>query len=257
MHLLTIESTDSTNNFVNSHADDFPDMIAVMALEQTAGRGQRGNCWEAKPGENITLSIMMRLKVNIAPTDQFLLSQCVSVGVVETLRRYLPMHKNEIAIKWPNDIYVGQRKICGILIENSITDGRIARTIAGIGLNVNQLRFESDAPNPVSMLQLTGKEHDIRGIAQFLCNTIEMFFKAYFNPPHYDRLRSRYFSMLWRRSGHHPYLDTATGERFMARISNIASSGHITLTDTEERQRVYAFKEVKAVGLEPCPDKAL
>lgn len=257
MHLLKIDTTDSTNNYLSSHADELPDKIAVMAREQTAGRGQRGNHWEAKPGENITLSILLRLKVDIAPKDQFLLSQCVSVGIVETLRRYLPAHKGDIAIKWPNDIYVGQRKICGILIENSIADGRIARTIVGIGLNVNQRSFESDAPNPVSIRQLTGKDHNVDEIAKFMCDTIEKFFRAHFNPPHYDRLRSRYYSMLWRRSGKHPYLDTATGEQFMARISNIASSGHITLTDTEERQRVYAFKEVKALGLEPCPETAL
>lgn len=143
---------DSTSNYLASIADESPHGFVVEAEAQTAGRGQRGNSWESEPRMNILMSVLLRPE-GIAPSEQFLISQAVSVAIVRVLRHYLP----EVRIKWPNDIYVGDRKICGILIENSITATKIIHSIVGIGLNVNQREFHSDAPNPVSMFQLTGR----------------------------------------------------------------------------------------------------
>ncbi len=246
MQLITIAETESTNKYITEIANSHEAPFAVMAVSQTAGHGQRGNKWEAFPGMNITLSMLFR-PTEVKPSEQFVLSQAVSVAIVETLRHYLISVSRDITIKWPNDIYVGNRKICGILIENALNGNKIVRSVIGVGLNVNQRIFLSDAPNPVSMIHFTGRKLEIEPLARYLCDVIERFVTVFSVAHRYPRLRGRYFSMLRNASGYHPYKDTATEEVFKARISNIAPSGHITLTDTEGRQRVYAFKEVQAL----------
>lgn len=247
MQIVKLQEVDSTNRYLSQHSDEFPELSAVIAGSQTAGRGQRGNSWESEPGLNATLSIIVHPAQWVKPSEQFVISQVVAVALVETLRMYMPELTPEIAVKWPNDIYVGDRKICGILIENVIQGGSLVRSIIGIGLNVNQQAFLSDAPNPVSMAMLTGKTYDVELVARSVCDSVERFLRGYCNPPRHARLRSRYFSMLWRSSGYHPYMDAATGQRFDGRISNIASDGRITLTDRYGTPRTYAFKEVRAV----------
>ncbi|MDE6431375.1 MAG: biotin--[acetyl-CoA-carboxylase] ligase, partial [Duncaniella sp.] len=120
----------------------------VSARRQTAGRGQRGNSWESAPGKNITMSILLRPE-GLHPSRQFVISRAVSLAITGVLRRYMPA--SAVRVKWPNDIYVDDRKICGILIENVISSASIRQSVVGIGINVNQRRFLSDAPNPVSM----------------------------------------------------------------------------------------------------------
>lgn len=247
MRIVKLQEVDSTNRYLSQHSDEFPDLSAVIAGSQTAGRGQRGNSWESEPGLNATLSIIMHPASWVKPSEQFVISQVVAVAIVETLRMFMPEMTREIAVKWPNDIYVGDRKICGILIENVIQGGNLVRSIIGIGLNVNQQVFLSDAPNPVSMARLTGRSYDVEQVARSVCDSVERFFQGYCMPPRHSRLRSRYFSMLWRSSGYFPYVDVASGERFDGRISNIATDGRITLTDRQGTQRTYAFKEVRAV----------
>lgn len=247
MKIFKVSSTPSTNILAATMAaDGTPLPFAVLCQSQTAGRGQRGNSWESAPGMNITASIVLSPK-EVKPADQFVISQAIAVAIVETLRHYMPEYSQRIAIKWPNDIYVDSNKICGILIENTLTGNHINRTIIGVGINVNQTEFISPAPNPISMRQLTGKSFDIDEIVTRLCAVTEHFTDTLLIPQHYPSLRERYFSMLWRLSGHHPYIDTASGERFNACISDIAPSGHITLTEPSGHQRTYAFKEVQSV----------
>ncbi|MDE5927427.1 MAG: biotin--[acetyl-CoA-carboxylase] ligase, partial [Duncaniella sp.] len=143
----------STSSYLAGIAADAPHGTVVMAREQTAGRGQRGNSWEAEPGCNITLSLLLRPE-GLHPARQFVISQAVSLAIADLVSHFVAA---PVSIKWPNDIYVDDRKICGILIENTITGTSIDRTIVGIGLNVNQTEFRSDAPNPVSMRQLMPK----------------------------------------------------------------------------------------------------
>lgn len=247
MHIVKLQEVDSTNSYLSQHSEEFPVISAVIAERQTAGRGQRGNSWESEPGQNATLSIICHPAAWIKPSEQFVISQVVAVAIVETLRMFMPELTRSIAVKWPNDIYVSDRKICGILIENAVQGGSLVRSIIGIGLNVNQRVFLSDAPNPVSMAQLTRTTYDVEHVARCVCSSVERFFQGYCMPPRHSRLRSRYFSMLWRSSGYYPYIDVATGEQFDGRISNIASDGRITLTDRNGGARTYAFKEVQAV----------
>lgn len=238
MALIILPVADSTNNWVAANSDTLTHGDMVMAMEQTAGRGQRGNSWEADPGQNLTLSILLQPE-GIEAARQFDISRAVALGTAGMLRHHL---RQEVLIKWPNDIYVDDRKIAGILIENTLTGRLINRSIAGIGVNINQRVFRSDAPNPVSLRQLTGLTYDLEPLARSLG---ERILSALALP--IDELRRRYDSFLWRREGFHPYHDNLLDTDISARITSIGPMGHLTLTTPDGLPHTYAFKEVTAI----------
>lgn len=235
-----IATTESTNTLMRERAaNGAPHASAVLAINQTAGRGQRGNAWEAEPGANATFSLLLR-PAGIAARNQFVISQAAALAVVDTLQHC----GLDAQVKWPNDIYVGDNKIAGILIENSLNGSSISSSIIGIGLNVNQVRFHSDAPNPISIKQLTGRDYDPVALADEICRQIV---STIAHEPHAS-IAERYFGRLWRRQGEHPYIDTATGKRFDGRIVDVAPDGILTLNDTTNGCiRKYFFKEVSFV----------
>ena len=231
----------STSSYLAGIAADAPHGTVVMAREQTAGRGQRGNSWEAEPGCNITLSLLLR-PAGLHPARQFVISQAVSLAIADLVGHFVA---GPVSIKWPNDIYVDDRKICGILIENTITGTAIDRTIVGIGLNVNQTEFRSDAPNPVSLRQLMPKiEFDVESLARAMVSDILERVDTVLASPQ-PSLYGEYFSRLWRNEGWHPFYDHQRGQAMTARVDSVDPSGIITLTDRADGiARSYAFKEL-------------
>ncbi len=244
MNLITLEQTDSTNSALAAMGENATEGTVVMAVNQTAGRGQRGNSWEAEPGKNLTFSMML-VPRDITAREQFLISQAVAVAIVTVLRRYLNISE-EVAVKWPNDIYVGDQKICGILIENSLSGTVISRSIVGIGLNVNQLEFKSDAPNPVSMIHLIGRQLDLTELLEEICDAINLQMQQLSTEEGKEKLRKEYMSMLWRREGFHPYA-TPDGYRFDAEVVDVAPDGIFTLRDPFGNSTSYAFKEIQFI----------
>ncbi|MDE6488883.1 MAG: biotin--[acetyl-CoA-carboxylase] ligase, partial [Paramuribaculum sp.] len=224
MDLIKVEETESTNSLAVRLLSEYSAPFGVMAYRQTAGRGQRGNSWESAPGANVTMSVVC-CPDTVRAADQFIISQAISVSIVDVLCHYLPDHVADIAVKWPNDIYVGDNKICGILIENSLNGNSIVRSVVGVGLNVNQTEFVSDAPNPVSMKQLSGCGFNVDDVAGRIGETFLRVFDSARSSDGSAKLRDRYFSMLWRSDGYYPYVETATGHRFEAMISDIGRSG--------------------------------
>ncbi len=239
MRVITLDTVGSTNSYVASRAGSLGHGDIVMAVEQTAGRGQRGNSWEAEPGLNLTLSMLLRPS-GVEAACQFDISRAVALGTARMLQSLLPEKK--VLIKWPNDIYVDDRKIAGILIENTLTGRLIERSIAGIGININQTRFLSDAPNPVSVAQLTGLTYTLPPLAERLGQEI----LAALGLPA-EKLCVEYDSLLWRRDGYHPYRDNLLHTDIEARITAIGPMGHLTLTTVSGESRTYAFKEVTAL----------
>ena len=150
--IVHITETDSTNQWVKSHRGDHP--FCVMADYQTAGRGCGTNRWESERGKNLLFSLLLHPK-QIPASKQFHISMAISLSIIEALGQ----HVADLSIKWPNDIYWRNGKIAGILIENTLKGNIIKDSIIGVGLNVNQRHFISDAPNPVSMRQILG--HDV------------------------------------------------------------------------------------------------
>ncbi len=248
MEIIKIESTDSTSSHLAGIAEGCAHGTAVMARVQTAGRGQRGNSWEAEPGMNITLSLLLRPE-GLEPARQFIISQAVSLAIVEMLDNFIGA--DAVSIKWPNDIYVNDSKIAGILIENVISGSAISRSIVGVGLNVNQTEFLSDAPNPVSLKQLLPKvDFNVDVLAEVMVSDIlGKVDQALSSECEAGEISGEYFARMWRGDGYyHRYYDHKRGLYMNARIDSVAASGHITLTDQADGvARTYAFKEISAV----------
>lgn len=245
--LVALDETDSTNQHLSRLCNERQEAIAefttVVAEFQTAGKGQRGNTWEAEEGKNLLFSFVL-YPTFLEARRQFILSQIVSLAIKEELSRW----SDEITIKWPNDIYWKDKKICGILIENDLAGHNIARTISGIGININQELFHSDAPNPVSLKQITGKEHDRHTILAHILQRIETYYNSLRmeNPDtHPAEIATRYARSLYRRRGLHPYED-ANG-KFLARLLRVEQDGRLVLEDESGRERKYLFKEVQYV----------
>lgn len=239
MNTLAIEQTASTNTWIAENASRLTAPCMVYALRQTAGRGQRGNSWESEPGKNLTASVLL-VAEGVEPQRQFVISEAVALAVTDMLAAL----GVEAKVKWPNDIYVADRKVCGILIEHSIMGHSITRTIAGIGVNINQETFRSDAPNPVSVKQLTGKEYILEEAAAMLGSRIEWRMAQISEGTVHEEFMKR----LWRGDGKtYPFRDKKSGEMLSARIEDIAEDGILSLADTEGKIRKYAFKEVEFI----------
>ena len=230
--IIHIDETDSTNRWLKEQRDGTS--LCVVADYQTAGKGCGTNSWESERGKNLTFSVMLH-PVEIPASGQFRISEAVSVALCTTLETYI---YNKVEIKWPNDIYVGDQKICGILIENRLQGSTIVDSIVGIGLNVNQQVFRSDAPNPVSMYQLVGHEIDRTAL-------LDAFLKALDEAMASETVAADYRSRLYRRDGFYAYRD-GHGD-FQAKLLNVLDDGRLVLLDTEGKSRSYAFKEVQYI----------
>jgi len=243
--LLSLEETDSTNNYLTQLCeglDDIAEFTTISAEYQTAGKGQRGNSWEGAAGANLLFSFVTYPRF-VEARQQFLLSQITSLSIKDAL----DCHITDISIKWPNDIYWKDKKICGILIENVLDGHSIARCISGVGLNVNQTEFLSDAPNPVSLKQITGKDIDRHA----LLADILRFSKRYYDDLKLrgedcaDELAQKYSESLYRREGIHPFKDK--NGTFEASILQVEPEGRLILLDTDGHKRGYLFKEVQFI----------
>lgn len=256
--VIHIDETDSTNRWLRAYMQaprplvpegSYPESgeqaVVVVAEYQTAGKGCGENSWESERGKNLTFSVLLH-PTEISANCQFRISEAVSVALCETIERlFRPLspadgspHLGErIMIKWPNDIYVGDRKICGILIENMLWGRIIDESIVGIGLNVNQKAFLSDAPNPVSIIQLTGKETDREALLQAFLKALS---EAMAMEP--EALAEAYRSRLYRKEGMYPFRDSKGA--FEAKVLNVLDDGRLVLLDAEGKARIYSFKEV-------------
>ena len=228
--IVHIDETDSTNQWMKHHLSDTD--FCVVADYQTAGRGCGSNTWESERGQNLLFSVLLH-PLSVPASKQFHISMAVSVAISEALEQYI----GDVSIKWPNDIYWRNGKICGILIEQTLKGTAIRECIVGVGLNVNQRAFHSSAPNPVSLWQISGQPTD----RMLLLNDILQRLKRLMA----EDVRQRYLQRLYRRRGFHPYTD-ARGA-FMAEIAIVEDDGHLLLRDDSGHERRYAFKEVQFV----------
>ena len=236
--IIHVEETHSTNSLLREWLEQEPLSTGsvIVADFQTAGRGQVGNVWESERGKNLTFSLVLypqALPVN----QQFLISQIAALSVKETLDAYT----EGISIKWPNDIYWQDKKICGMLIENDLSGHNLLRSIIGIGINLNQTIFRGDAPNPVSLWQIVKQEVDREVVLRQFLSRFEAYNQALLSGEK-ALIHTRYMEALYRREGYHPYAD-AKGN-FSARIYGIEPTGHLLLQSTDGAIRRYAFKEV-------------
>lgn len=192
--IIWLERVDSTNDEARRHISEIDNLSVVSALEQTKGRGQRGNRWSSQPEENLTFSLVVK-DFRIKANEQSAISQTTALSLVDLLSR----HEIKARIKWPNDIYAGDEKICGILIENSLKGLEIDWSIIGIGLNVNQTTFPEDLPNPTSMKLCTGNSnpYNTREILEEFMGIFTGYYREYLNGNGaLDRLEEQFVSNL-------------------------------------------------------------
>ena len=233
-----VSETLSTNELLKSLADrePLPEGYTVVAVAQTAGRGQIGASWESQPGQNLTFSVLLRPDF-LKADKMFMISKVVSLAIAD----YLESTGGIFKIKWPNDIYHFDSKICGTLIENQLMGDNIVYSIVGIGLNVNQEAFISDAPNPVSMFNIFDKKFDLTEELPKLLQQIGLWYQMLADGWE-DKINETYLERLYRRGEQHEFV-TSGGERFVGRIETVEPNGRL-IVDTDNGQRQFWFKEV-------------
>ncbi len=240
LRLIELSETTSTNDEVKRRLPCYEGkLLVVSTMCQTAGRGQKGNKWESEPYKNLLYSIGVK-PLFLPPRCQFILLQAASLAVCHTLDEYAAGFK----IKWPNDIYYGERKISGTLIESELCGNLFRHCVLGTGINLNQTVFSSYPPNPISLKLITGCHVDPYPVLR----SIIARFRSYYGQIEKgqgDAVREAYCRMLFRREGFHAYRD-ANGV-FMARMERIEPDGRLLLRDTDDNLRSYGFKEVKYV----------
>lgn len=243
VQVITLKEVDSTNNYLKQLPDEKieRDFVVAVTQSQTAGRGQRGNSWESEPKKNLIFSIMMRPNF-IEAKNQFILSQAMALSIKETLDNYV--RSPHPRIKWPNDIYWNKKKLCGILIENDLIGKHIEKCIIGVGINLNQEHFYSDAPNPVSVWQITGLTTEPLTILRKILQRFMTYYEEIKQGNIHD-LVEHYHKALFRRVGYHKFRQD--GIEFEARIRQVESDGHLILEDTDGNKKRYGFKGVEYV----------
>ena len=242
---ILVRETASTNTYVSGVKNILPDGTVVYTQNQTAGRGQRGNSWESEPGKNLTLSMLLK-GMSLPAKEQFYISEAVSLAIVDVLNRYA----EGFSIKWPNDIYYYDSKICGILIENTLLGSTISHSIAGVGLNVNQEKFVSDAPNPISLFNILGSETDCETILREIGDTI--YSKAQILYGDIDRsklekMHQQYLENLYRKDDEFYKFKLPDGTVTEARILDVAPDGMMSVEYRSGEVKGYYFKEIAFV----------
>ena len=250
-YLKWYDTVGSTNTEMALARAGLPDCSIFAARRQTAGRGQRGNRWESRPGENLTFSLLLK-PVSVPVRAQFIVSEAVALGITD----YLAEAGAEAKVKWPNDIYVGDRKICGVLIENYLSGDFLADSVVGIGLNLNQKEFDPSLPNPTSLSLVTGASYILEDELESLVSHILSHYRSLGDPYRRNYLEARYLKKLYRRGEWAEFeempqndvpVEKRQGRRFKARILGIDPSDFLLLERTDGTVVSYAFKEIKYI----------
>lgn len=236
---MYIKTTNSTNTLLRELIAKGNPPEFIYAGYQTAGRGQTGNSWESEEGKNLLCSILL-------PPDKNL--HFLNIAVSVAVRRVIG---EEFTIKWPNDIYYGDKKVAGILVENAIVGSEVKYSIAGIGLNVNQTEFQSDAPNPISLKQIYGTDFVVDELMENLYAEVQRTLE--------EDVWAEYKAHIYRREGFWPFVEREVsvaptmnaghGEEgiFMAQIKDILPTGEIVLKDQQGKERKYHYKQIRYV----------
>lgn len=234
MEIIHLTNITSTNDYLLSLKSK-EDIVAVSDY-QSHGKGMGTNRWESEPGKNLLFSILIH-PTWIPVSQQYLLSMAEAIALCDALRELT----DEITIKWPNDIYWKDKKISGTRIDVNLSGGTLSDMIIGTGINVNQTEFLSDAPNPISLKQITGKEHEREALLNDILTRFQPL-QQMLKDGGTDEIVRQYHERLYRREGMCGYKD-ANGA-FMAAIDYVEPNGILHLTLEDGTKREYMFKEV-------------
>ena len=240
-NLLFFENLPSTNTHTVNilKKENLPEGTIVYTNFQSAGRGQKGNSWESEDGKNLLISILL-FPAFLNPSAQFYISMTISLGICDFLMRFIP----DCSIKWPNDIYVNNDKIAGILLESSITGNQIEYTVAGIGLNINQEKFSGALPNPVSLRLLSGLNYDLKSCLDQLGTDLDKRYKHSI-AGQFEQIRDEYVSKLFRLNKWYKFKDV--NGIYTGRILTVNDYGRLQIERQNGKLSEYSFKEVEFI----------
>lgn len=240
--IVHIDETDSTNRWLKNYAasDKHAADTVVVANYQTAGRGCGTNTWESERGKNLLFSVLVH-PADVLAADQFILSMANALALSDTLSDYA----DDVSIKWPNDIYWKDSKLCGTLIETTLQGNHIMDCIIGTGINVNQTCFLSDAPNPISLCQILGHAVDRDEVLQKVLDNLAKYMEM-IRTGHHEIIRKHYRRQLYRMGETHLYR-FADGQEAYCKLVNVTDDGHLELLHDNRETYLMAFKEVQFV----------
>ncbi len=242
--VVNIEAVPSTNNYLFNLVGekDLEEGLVINTDNQTAGKGLGENKWESQVGKNLTFSILLKPDF-IKAEDQFVITQIVSLAIWKVCKEKL--NTESLKIKWPNDIYVGNKKLAGILVQNIIKGNSISHSIIGIGLNTNQEEFVSDAPNPISMIQLLKMPLERDSLLKEILREINNNYTAFMSTHIDSLLNNNYIENLFRMGETHFYGDK--NSRFEGKIIGVDKYGQLRIKKSSGDICIYAYKEVEFV----------
>jgi len=240
MEIIKLNATNSTNTYLKNLLKEkqVKDLSCIWALSQTQGRGQQGAKWISEPGKNLTFSILKKFE-NLSSEYHFLLNMEVSLAIFRALKKlYIP----DLAVKWANDILSSKKKICGILIENTLHKEQISSSIIGIGLNVNQVFF-NDLPNVSSLQKIMGHPFDLEEVLLLICQELEVSLKS-LSPTRFETMLDEYHTYLFRKDKPSTF-EYPNGERFMGYIRGVSHNGQLQVEQEDALMSSFSLKEIK------------
>lgn len=289
--ILWLDEIDSTNSELQRRISDFDNLSVLAAVNQTAGRGQRGNSWLVRPGENLTFSMLLKFALpsphgssstsqgsdfsprptsvlfpdktlaslhcpsaadglygSLPATAQFSISRAISLALID----YLDSKEVRAEIKWPNDIYVRGKKICGVLIENSLSGAFVASSIVGIGFNMNQREFPPHLINPVSLSIIKGKTFSTHEELEILCDCLVSRLRPFSLSGEersgiIENQANEYVSRLYRLGESYDYVDCSDGSVFKGEIIGTTPEGKLKVKRKDGTVKEFAFKEISYI----------
>ena len=242
MKILHFDEINSTNVYLYdkmAEKNDISDTV-VVAAHQTAGRGMDKNRWESEAGKNLLFSIALKSNF-LEAENQFKISQAVSVAIVETLQNII--NSDKFFIKWPNDIYFGDKKLAGMLIQNTIEGRMMGTSIIGIGLNVNQMEFSKDIPNPISLKLITSKSIDLDYLLNLLISSIKNSVESLRFESNQKEINEKYISKSYRFGIWSDYFHQNQVKQL--KITGFDKYGRLLLQDKEGAVIVCDVKELQ------------
>ena len=240
MEIIKLNATNSTNTYLKNLLKEkqVKDLSCIWALSQTQGRGQQGAKWISEPGKNLTFSVLKKFE-NLPSEYHFLLNMEVSLAIFRALKKlYIP----DLAVKWANDILSSKKKICGILIENTLHKEQISSSIIGIGLNVNQVFF-NDLPNLSSLQKIMGHPFDLEEVLLLICQELEVSLKS-LSPTRFETMLDEYHTYLFRKDKPSTF-EYPNGERFMGYIRGVSHNGQLQVEQEDALMSSFSLKEIK------------
>ena len=240
MEIIKLNATNSTNTYLKNLLKEkqVKDLSCIWALSQTQGRGQQGAKWISEPGKNLTFSVLKKFE-NLSSEYHFLLNMEVSLAIFRALKKlYIP----DLAVKWANDILSSKKKICGILIENTLHKEQISASIIGIGLNVNQVFF-NDLPNVSSLQKIMGHPFDLEEVLLLICQELEVSLKS-LSPTRFETMLDEYHTHLFRKDKPSTF-EYPNGERFTGYIRGVSHNGQLQVEQEDALMSSFSLKEIK------------